>query len=102
NFNQRDRNSRSDGYQTADQRKTHPNRSDEPDIFEHKKLLPAWKESLAHAVFSRTAGKGKLHCLNEFYRISTLYQFKPNQSADNLAGTRSLTDRIFRITRIKF
>jgi hypothetical protein len=59
NFNQRDRNSRSDGYQTADQRKTHPNRCDEPDIFEHKKLLPAWKESLARAVFSRTCGKGQ-------------------------------------------
>jgi hypothetical protein len=56
-FNQRDGDSDSDRNQTGDECQAHPDRSNKPNILEHKKLLPAWKESSAHAVFSRTRGK---------------------------------------------
>jgi hypothetical protein len=36
-FNERDGNSGSDRDQTRQQRKSHPSRSDEPNVFEHKK-----------------------------------------------------------------
>src|SRR2546430_5256686 len=45
NFNQRDRNSRSDRDQTADERQAHPDRGYEPNVSEHKKTPSAWKES---------------------------------------------------------
>src|SRR6266487_2374721 len=65
-FNQRDRDSDSDRDQTGDERQAHPDRSDKPNIFEHKKLLPAWKESLAHAVFLASARKANSIALARF------------------------------------
>ena len=69
NFNQRDRNSRSDRDQTADERQAHPDRGYEPNVSEHKKTPSAWKESLAHAVFPVLPRKANSIAVAGVYRI---------------------------------
>src|SRR6266536_4640000 len=68
NFNQRDRNSRSDRDQTADERQAHPDRGDKPNVLEHEKLLPLGRSHQLTRFSRRSAGMANSIALDRALR----------------------------------